>query len=1793
MSRHSNRHPNENDPTRGRKLRVERLEERAMLAGDLELVKDINTVAIGGASPANLVVVGSTLFFTANDGVTGVELWKSDGTDAGTARVKDILSGIASSSPSELVNIGGTLYFKANDGVTGIELWKSDGTEAGTVQVSDIFVGAASSSPRELTDVSGTLFFYASDAVAGEELWRSNGTAAGTFRVKDIRPGQLPSGTYLTELVNVGGTLYFNANDGVTGAELWKSDGTTLGTVLVQDIFAGANTGKPRQLTNVGGMLFFIAEAPSSGREVWTSDGTSAGTRFVRETVGGSQGSNINYLTNVGGKLFFTATADGGLELWKSDGTFAGTSIVKDIFPGNGGSLPDNLTAVGDILYFRANDGATAAELWRSDGTEAGTSRVKDIRPGSFGSNPRNLVNVGGTLFFVANDVVTGYELWKSDGTEAGTVRVKDIRPGGADTQLYSLTNFAGTLYFGALDNAGSANLWKSDGTAGGTGPVSSSVANPMTASSNPQSLTEVGPVLFFVLNDGTNPPALWRSNGTAAGTMALRTFDLGGEPRNMTNVNGRLFFTSNNSATGEEMWTSDGTASGTRLVKDILPGAASSTPLRLLSFKGLLYFSANDGVSGEAIWKSDGTEAGTTIAIDLSTGSDVNFVSRFTQVNDSLYFFAQTATGFGLWKSDGASAGTMLVKGGGAFLSADYPVDVNGTLFFRAFQTSTGIELWKSDGTEAGTVLVRDIFQGLESSLPQNLVSSGGLLFFRANGDELWKSDGTFVGTSALMEGLNNFTQLVNVGSQVFFKASTIFYGEELWKSDGTAQGTHIVKDIRSGFYSGSPHYLTNIGGTLYFGAYTADNETELWKSDGSEAGTVPIRLPSGQFLESPKSLVEINQRLFVSGVRDDVGAELFVFTLTGDYDRNGIVDPADYTLWATSFNASQFPEAAADGNHDRAIDAADYTLWRDHLGVFIDDHGGPDTPTHLAGPQAVEGTIFVPQDADWFSVNLTAGYEYRFRLKLDTLTSGGLRMYGPDGVTLLASDLDGGAAVVDWRPTTPGSYLVEVVGVGGATGTYAIDFVRDDHAAGVATTSSIAVPGSATGELWSATDADWFRVTAGGGFEYRAQLMLDTLTSGSLRVYGPDGFTVLAADVDGGAAVLHWTAASNGDYYVEVLGMGDARGTYTVTVARDDRAQGASAASVSVPSTTTAEIWSATDADWFALTASAGVEYRAQLTLSGLTSGALRAFGPDGVTLLANDIDGGEATVFWTPTTTGVYFVEVSGIAGAVGTYSLAVARDDHGSGASAATVFSTPYAATGEIWNPTDTDWFRFTAFVGAEYRAQLTSSGLANGSLRIYGLDGVTLITSDASTGNPAVVWTPTIFGTYYLEVSGVGGATGAYRLTVDQDNQNDSASGATLISSSSTLPGIIGTATDKDWFRVSASSNLEYRVQLNLFGLLSGGLKIYAPDAQLVVASDLDGGAAELILATTLSGNYYVEVTGVGGATGAYSLTINPEDHGAVGSRATFVSSSSTTAGLIGPVGDSDWIRFQPSSQGAEFRTQLNLNSLRSGGLRVYAPDGVTLVASDVDGGSAVLIWTTSLIGTYYYVEIVGIGGATGSYSLVLAREDHGSVPARATSVAIPSTTTGLIGAATDADWFRFTATAGVNYRLTLALNLLTSGTLRIFDANGTTVLASDVDGGAATLDFTPATTGTYYAEVAGFNGAVGTYTLGLALGPPSTAAIAVATAAVSAIQPAPSVAAAIETETPLRSRRELLTRANSSAYEPPERICFVEPAETAPLKTRLSIAAARDEVFALLGLGEARGLSRRLRQLRS
>jgi ELWxxDGT repeat protein len=96
--------------------------------------------------------------------------------------VKDIFSlpAAAASNPQKFAQVGSTIFFAASDTANSTELWKTDGTTAGTMLVRDIQLGPNSSAPECLQPYQGKLIFLASEESTGTQLWQSDGTAAGT-----------------------------------------------------------------------------------------------------------------------------------------------------------------------------------------------------------------------------------------------------------------------------------------------------------------------------------------------------------------------------------------------------------------------------------------------------------------------------------------------------------------------------------------------------------------------------------------------------------------------------------------------------------------------------------------------------------------------------------------------------------------------------------------------------------------------------------------------------------------------------------------------------------------------------------------------------------------------------------------------------------------------------------------------------------------------------------------------------------------------------------------------------------------------------------------------------------------------------------------------------------------------------------------------------------------------------------------------------------------------------------------------------------------------------------------------------------------------------------------------------------------------------------------------------------------------------------------------------------------------------------------------------------------------------
>jgi ELWxxDGT repeat protein len=942
--------------------RLEPLEPRRVLSANFDLLADLNrTPVTEGSNPHSLTAVGDKLFFYASTPTHGDELWVSDGTEAGTRLVKDIRPGPESSTqftnPPSMANVGGKLFFTANDGIHGNELWTSDGTAAGTHLVRDLWEGPNDGvdSWADIVDMEGIAYFQGRYA-----LWRSDGTEAGTMLIMASTDGVSINPQ---DIVNVGGTLYFSGGSNATGRELWRSDGTTAGTMLVKDIWPFGPSSSPRHFTNVGGVLYFAANDGTTGYEIWRSDGTTDGTVLVKEVHVGGPYSSPEELTNVGGRLFFIAD-DGvhGREVWSTDGTAEGTLMTRDVHPDVDASSfftgPTRLTGAGATAYFVGDDGVTGYEIWRTDGTEVGTTVLTDSNEnGSIFQAPSDLTNIGGVLYFNGNGGSLDGGLWRSDGTPSGTVQIL-ARDGNPIWSVNNLTALDGHLFFTANEGANGPELWRSDGTPAGTHVVRDIRGG--TRGSNFGGIQRFGESLYFTAStdSATSPSTTQTWRVWTSSPRAPLEIDYIPEVRRIgpsIQHQGALFFSASDESYDFELWTIDNAIAAPRFVKN-LRTFLSSGPDDFLSFGNSLYFTAFDDELARSLWRTDGTDSGTVRVKAFAPGGGA---FGLTALDDAFFFLANDGIhGVELWKSDGTEAGTVLVKDispGPSDSAPQHLTVLDNYIYFWADDGAHGYELWRSDGTPEDTVLVRDIRPGPESSFERFanniLVRSGDALVFRADdgvaGSELWRSDGTFDGSWRVRDvrpGADSSTpdQLTAVGDLVFFTAHDADHGIELWRTDGTIEGTHLVRDILPGpepqLRENRPTSLANVDGALYFAADDGLHGVELWTSDSTEGGTQLVYDFTGDAASSrPTSMTRVGGRLLVVAESPDYGRELWVerLPLPGDYDGNGQTDGNDFLVWQRQLGTKTPAELGADGNGNLLVDAGDLGVWSDHYGA------------------------------------------------------------------------------------------------------------------------------------------------------------------------------------------------------------------------------------------------------------------------------------------------------------------------------------------------------------------------------------------------------------------------------------------------------------------------------------------------------------------------------------------------------------------------------------------------------------------------------------------------------------------------------------------------------------------------------------------------------------------------------------------------------------------------------------------------------------------------------------------
>jgi ELWxxDGT repeat protein len=382
------------------------------------------------------------------------------------------------SNPNEFVEFNGRMVFAADDGVHGRELWKTDGTAAGTQMLVDIVPGLhQGSNPTHLFVANGALYFFVTDLQGQYHFMRLSADESSLAVLADIEPSACTAPVFLDDKVFFTGGAGVIRN-GTTGFEqgVWTTDGTADGTYRIE-LFTGVST------NSCGLVAFNNKLAWFSGGDIWTSDGTREGTHLFVQGSAAADPVDSAFVSN--GVIYYHGGSfiQGLGGIFRSDGTAAGTlQLFAFAEPGPFGSADVELFGVtnGLIMVFEGiysiNPSLSIVALSASDGTVGNVTRLQAYAGSEFVTSSKT--------YFAGSSADTGIEPWVTDGTAAGTHILRDIVPGG-NSSITWFADYHGTTLISLSTPAGGQQLWQTDGTSDGTRLISNILPEPVIPNRN------------------------------------------------------------------------------------------------------------------------------------------------------------------------------------------------------------------------------------------------------------------------------------------------------------------------------------------------------------------------------------------------------------------------------------------------------------------------------------------------------------------------------------------------------------------------------------------------------------------------------------------------------------------------------------------------------------------------------------------------------------------------------------------------------------------------------------------------------------------------------------------------------------------------------------------------------------------------------------------------------------------------------------------------------------------------------------------------------------------------------------------------------------------------------------------------------------------------------------------------------------------------------------------------------------------------------------------------------------
>lgn len=378
-------------------------------------------------------------------------------------------SNVADSALKDIALIHNDSYFKFKQN-NHFQLWKTNGTPAGTSLVKDSFEFI-----KNLVNLNNSLYFFAKPLLGQVALYKSDGTIPGTIVVKQFQGTNIE----LAGLSSINGSAYFSVvSSNPNAGSVWKTDGSTSGTIEVKsNVFVKAAKDKNQSFYKAGNWVVFSSyNLNNSYVTLWSTNGTSSGTTILKDSAFYYHFSRISDAVSSDSLLVFLDNAGIGGNLWRSNGSKAGTKIIrggnissitlyKNEFyyhtgtvykalnktDGNSHGPITGLTNVGNAIGIFDNQLVLSGkdnndwEPYLSDGSAANTVLLKDISNNTNGSDPKYFTKIANAMYFVANDNIYGDQIWKTNGTTIGTsiaYSLTDTIPNFKTERLHAGSNY-------------------------------------------------------------------------------------------------------------------------------------------------------------------------------------------------------------------------------------------------------------------------------------------------------------------------------------------------------------------------------------------------------------------------------------------------------------------------------------------------------------------------------------------------------------------------------------------------------------------------------------------------------------------------------------------------------------------------------------------------------------------------------------------------------------------------------------------------------------------------------------------------------------------------------------------------------------------------------------------------------------------------------------------------------------------------------------------------------------------------------------------------------------------------------------------------------------------------------------------------------------------------------------------------------------------------------------------------------------------------------------------------------